>query len=300
VEADAQRAATRGRRVTRRGDTIRLHRRVDFEASHRLAARGASEAVNRARYGREADLHGHNWSVVVGVEGRVDPATGMVVNIADVDEQLRVQIVDELDHRRLDIDHPHFQRTPATAENVAVRCYRRLSLPFDGVAVRRVEVREGTLLTAVHTGQTLEGQDTHMVDVTRAYEFSASHRLHSDALSQEENRELYGKCNNESGHGHDYRVEVTVRGPVQHDTGTVVDIPWLDELARRQVVDRMDYRHLNTDVPELDGAPPTTENLARVVFDLLAAGFSDVSARLLRVRIYETPKSWFDCEASDQ
>ncbi|MEO2004005.1 MAG: 6-carboxytetrahydropterin synthase, partial [Candidatus Poribacteria bacterium] len=90
-----------------------------------------------------------------------------------------------------------------------------------------------------------------MVDLTRAYEFSASHRLHSEALSDARNQELYGKCNNPTGHGHDYRVEVTVSGPVATDTGSVVDLPWLDELARREIVERMDYRHLNTDVPEL-------------------------------------------------
>jgi 6-pyruvoyltetrahydropterin/6-carboxytetrahydropterin synthase len=285
--------------MTARADTIRLHRRVDFEASHRLCSDGASEAANRERYGREADLHGHNWSVVVSVEGRVDEATGMVVNIADVDEQLRVHIADELDHKRLDLDHPDFRCTPATAENLALWCYDRVRFPVEGVTVTRVEVREGARLTAVHTGQPINGRDIPMVDVTRSYEFCASHRLHSAALSDDENRALYGKCNNERGHGHDYRVEVTVRGPVQTATGTVVDIPWLDELARRQVVDRMDYKHLNTDVPELRDAPPTTENVARVVFDLLAPEFEGTTANLRRVRVYETPKSWFDCEAAD-
>ena len=138
-----------------------------------------------------------------------------------------------------------------------------------------------------------------MVDVTRSYEFSASHRLHSAALTDEENRALYGKCNNVSGHGHDYRLEVTARGPVRPDTGTVVDIPWLDELARREVVERMDYRHLNADVPELHGAPPTAENIARAIFSLLEPSFEGLSAALQRVRLYETPKSWFDCSAAE-
>lgn len=280
-------------------DRVRLHRLVAFEASHALRIAGLSEDDNRARFGREVDLHGHNWTLSVGVEGPVDAATGMVVNIAEVDELLHSHVVPALDHRRLDADHEYFRAAPPTAENVAVWCWARIGRPFGGVDVVSVQVGEGSRVEAEYRGKPGHGRGTHMVELTRAYDFSASHRLHSDVLSDEQNRALYGKCNNPAGHGHDYRVEVTVRGPVSRETGLVVDVPWLDELAQREIVDRMDYRHLNTDVPELRGMPPTTENVARALFGLLAAKFDGIDACLRRVRVYETPKSWFDCEASD-
>jgi 6-pyruvoyltetrahydropterin/6-carboxytetrahydropterin synthase len=278
--------------------TVRLHRRVAFEASHALHVAGLSDNENRARFGREVSLHGHNWTASVAVEGPVDPATGMVLNIADVDRHLRAHVVAQLDHRRLDTDHPYFRNAPPTAENVAVWCWSAIGSPFSDVPVVSVRVAEGYRVEAEYWGAPGAERNTHMVDITRAYEFSASHRLHSETLSDARNQELYGKCNNPTGHGHDYRVEVTVSGPVAPETGSVVDLPWLDELARREIVERMDYRHLNTDVAELQGIPPTTENLTAVLFDLLEPHFADRDATLRRVRVYETPKSWFDVEAS--
>jgi 6-pyruvoyltetrahydropterin/6-carboxytetrahydropterin synthase len=128
--------------------------------------------------------------------------------------------------------------------------------------------------------------------VTRRYRFAASHRLHSPLLPEEENRAVYGKCNNPYGHGHDYVLEVSVAGPVDARTGRVVSLPQLDRLVREAVVARLDRRNLNTEVEEFAALAPTTEHLAAVAARRLARAwresFPTHPARLQKVRIHET------------
>ena len=102
----------------------------------------------------------------------------------------------------------------------------------------------------------------------RRYALSASHRLHVDALSTEENRAVYGKCNNPHGHGHNYTVEVLVGGEVERETGMVVNLVDLDAVVNTRVVERFDHKNLNLD-PAFQTSVPTTENFCRVVFGLL-------------------------------
>src|SRR5689334_11255953 len=101
--------------------------------------------------------------------------------------------------------------------------------------------------------------------VTRKYRFAASHRLHAPAFSEAENRELYGKCNNPFGHGHNYEVAVTVGGPVEERSGRVVDVAVLDGLVEREVLRPFAYRNLNEEVPAFRDLVPTSENLGREV-----------------------------------
>jgi 6-pyruvoyltetrahydropterin/6-carboxytetrahydropterin synthase len=126
----------------------------------------------------------------------------------------------------------------------------------------------------------------------RRYTMSASHRLHTDALSVEENQATYGKCNNPHGHGHNYVVEVVVGGEVDADTGMVVNMVAVDEAVRTKVLDRFDHTHLNLD-PLFVNRVPTTENLCRTVFALLDRAFEP--ARLQRVRVEETENNFFEC-----
>jgi 6-pyruvoyltetrahydropterin/6-carboxytetrahydropterin synthase len=120
---------------------------------------------------------------------------------------------------------------------------------------------------------------------------SASHRLNTDALSTEENRAAYGKCNNPFGHGHNYAVEVLVGGEVDPETGMVVNLAVLDEAVRSRVIDRFDHMNLNLD-PLFAHCVPTTENLCRDVFELLDGAV--VHARLVRVRVEETENNFFE------
>ena len=130
-----------------------------------------------------------------------------------------------------------------------------------------------------------------MMRLTRRYRFAASHRLHSAALSVEQNRRIYGRCNNPCGHGHDYVLEVSVRGPVDPRTGCVVAVGALDTLVRHRVVSAFDHRNLNADVAEFAQSVPTTENLARVVAGRLCAAWPPAWPRLERIRILETRRN---------
>lgn len=132
--------------------------------------------------------------------------------------------------------------------------------------------------------------------LTRRYRFSASHRLATAALTDEENRQLYGKCNNPFGHGHDYILDVTVEGPTDSN-GLVVERGALDQLVRTRVLDQMDHRNLNVDVPAMSGVVPTTENLASAIRASLEREWP-LAARLSRVRISETDRNIFELEAS--
>ena len=134
--------------------------------------------------------------------------------------------------------------------------------------------------------------------LTTRHRFSAAHRLDTPALSPDENRRLYGKCNNPFGHGHDYSVDVTVEGSVGGD-GQVVNRREFDALVRAAVIERLDHKNLNADLPEFATAVPTTENLATVIRESLQRHWT-LPARLVRVRISETDRNTFVWEASPQ
>jgi 6-pyruvoyltetrahydropterin/6-carboxytetrahydropterin synthase len=133
--------------------------------------------------------------------------------------------------------------------------------------------------------------------ITRRYRFSASHRLHAPSLSDEQNAELYGRCNNPFGHGHDYLIEVQADGPLDLRTGLVIDHGKMDRIVHFAVVDAFDHRNLNTDVPEFRNTVPTTENLAveigRRLQNAWREDFGD-SPVLRRIRVHETRRNIFE------
>lgn len=127
--------------------------------------------------------------------------------------------------------------------------------------------------------------------LTRRYWFSASHRLHCDLMSPEENRSVYGKCNNPHGHGHNYALEVTVSGQVDAATGMVCNLAGLDAFVNEKIVERFGHEDLNT-LKEFQGAVPTTENLCIEIYRLLEAGFHH--AHVEKVRMEETMLNSFE------
>ena len=129
------------------------------------------------------------------------------------------------------------------------------------------------------------------ISLTRRYRFSASHRLHSRRFSEEQNRELYGKCSNPHGHGHNYVVEVTVGGPVDPATGMIANLGELDPFVEREVVEAFDQKYLNEEIPEFRELVPTTENLCREIYRRLKPF---PAARLERVRVEETSNNSFE------
>ncbi len=133
------------------------------------------------------------------------------------------------------------------------------------------------------------------VRLSKRYGFAASHRLHSPALTDAQNRQTYGKCNNPHGHGHNYEVELSVRGTVDPVTGRVVDLTLLDALAEKQFLAPFRYRNLNEEVPAFRTTVPTTENLGIEVDRRLRAAWPEAfpsgGPRLEMVRILETDRN---------
>jgi 6-pyruvoyltetrahydropterin/6-carboxytetrahydropterin synthase len=127
--------------------------------------------------------------------------------------------------------------------------------------------------------------------LTRRYMFSASHRLHSDEMSPEENVATYGKCNNPYGHGHNYALEVTVSGPIDESTGMVCNLVDLDGFVEREILEHFDHQSLNT-LEEFAQEVPTTENLCAAIYDILRRGFT--LAHLEKVRMDETMMNSFE------
>ena len=123
-----------------------------------------------------------------------------------------------------------------------------------------------------------------MVYVTRRETFSASHRLHNPALSEAQNLQIFDKCNNPHGHGHNYELEVTVAGPVRSETGYVVDLKVLKEVIRREIIAKVDHKHLNHDVEMFRDVIPTAENIARVFWTVLAPKIPGGTLHLIRLR----------------
>jgi 6-pyruvoyltetrahydropterin/6-carboxytetrahydropterin synthase len=127
--------------------------------------------------------------------------------------------------------------------------------------------------------------------LTRRYMFPASHRLHSDAMSDAENVATYGKCNNPYGHGHNYALEVTVSGPVDETTGMVCNLTDLDDFVHCEILERFDHQNLNR-LPDFSRTVPSTENLCIVTYDILQRGFRH--AHLEKVRFEETMMNSFE------
>jgi 6-pyruvoyltetrahydropterin/6-carboxytetrahydropterin synthase len=134
-------------------------------------------------------------------------------------------------------------------------------------------------------------KDGLKIELGRRYRFSASHRLHSRKLSEEENRRVYGKCNNPYGHGHNYVVEVNVSGTVDPATGMIANLADLDSFVEREVIEPFDHKSLNEDVAAFRENVPTTENICKEIYQRLK---HFPKARLERVRVEETGNNTFE------
>ena len=137
---------------------------------------------------------------------------------------------------------------------------------------------------------------TLKLELGRRYRFSASHRLHSAHLSEEENNRIFGKCNNPYGHGHNYVVEVSVSGDLDPATGMIANLADLDAFVQHQVLDEFDHKSLNEDVPAFRDRVPTTENVCIEIFQRLK---SFPKAKLERIRVEETGKNSFEYAGDD-
>ena len=221
----------------------------------------------------------------VTVSGPLDRSSQYLINIKQIDALVRERAI-PLIGRRLRED-PSVRPAGLVAE-----LFHQVAPDAPGVSLEEV-----TLLLSPFLSYGCRSLELPMVRLSQKFEFSATHRLHNPALSDEENCRTYGKCNNPHGHGHNYEVQVTLRGKPD-DSGVLVDVPAFERIVASTVIDRLDHKNLNVEVPEFrEGLIPSVENIAMTIYRLLKPKFADAGAKLAAVTVWETPKTW--CEYSE-
>ena len=273
----------------------RVSYRFAFEASHFYRLPHLSDEENARLFGKASRHHGHNYQVEVVY--RLAPQTPSAP-IETLAHATRQRIDAQFDHRCINLEHPAFQAQLPTTENLAVYLWRDLREGLNA-PIEEVSVHESETLASAYAGEQATdsaGIARPVVTMTRLYTFSAAHRLYNPQLSDEENRAIYGKCANPYGHGHDYRLEITVRGVPNPITGMVMNITELDALVQAEVLRHLDHKYLNEETPPFDHIPPTSENLVAFIVERLTPHLQG-NARLHRVRLWETPRSYFEWQA---
>ena len=270
--------------------TVRLTKRLEFCASHRYHNPAWPEQRNHAVFGKcnNPHGHGHNYLLEVTVDGAVDPVTGMVVNLYDLKQVLEKVLV-EFDHKNLQEDTPYFTGRIPTTENLAVVLWDRITEHLEGASLTALRLFEEEDLSVDYEGRRVG--NAAEVCLTRRYRFAAAHRLHTEALSEPENSRVFGKCNNPNGHGHNYTVEVTVRGQIAPDTGMVTDLDSQDRMVEERVLRRFDHQHLNFD-EAFAGRTTTGENLVVLLWELLEKAIP--TGTLHKIGLIETRDNYFE------
>jgi 6-pyruvoyltetrahydropterin/6-carboxytetrahydropterin synthase len=271
-------------------NTVRLTKRLEFSASHRYHNPAWTDERNKAVFGKcnNPHGHGHNYLLEVTVAGAVDPAIGMVVNLYDLKTVLERVLV-EFDHKNLQEDTPYFTGRIPTTENLAVVLWDRIAEKLQGAQLVALRLFEEEDLSVDYQGRRVG--NTQEVQLTRRYRFAAAHRLHTEALSETENRRVFGKCNNPNGHGHNYTLEVTLRGEIVPETGMVTDLDRLDRTVAERILLRFDHQHLNFD-EAFTGKTTTGENLAILIWDILEKAVP--SGTLRKIGLVETRDNYFE------
>jgi 6-pyruvoyltetrahydropterin/6-carboxytetrahydropterin synthase len=227
----------------------------------------------------------HYFTLSATLAGELDPASNYLINIKDIDRELRSRAVSAVE----DVvwNRPQTFGSAMVAELFA--------LVRD--AWRPLRLDELVLGLSPFLTLGCRATEYPMTRLSQTFEFAAAHRLHNPALSDEANRRTYGKCNNPMGHGHNYEVRVTVAGTPDAETGLLVDVPAFERVVGERVIERLDHKHLNAQVPEFAEVIPSVENIARVIYGMLKGALTTERVRLASVTVWETPKTW--CEYSE-
>jgi 6-pyruvoyltetrahydropterin/6-carboxytetrahydropterin synthase len=253
---------------------MHLTRTLFFGAVHYLD----SSPSNRIR------TMGFDYKLDVSVKGKVNKETGIVVNIVHIDSMIQ-DVLQNIDGKLLDKEVPFFRETKPSLENLLIYFWKELEVMFTDAELDRIKIQQ----TPFTYGE-IRGGEKMNVYVTKLFHFSTAHRLHSNYLNQEENIELFGKCNNLYGHGHNYKLEVTVKGRPNPETGVVTHYKHFEDTVNEHVVNLFDHKHINTDLELFHNVNPTSEMVLYVIWDLL----KDKIADLHKIGIWETEKNYFE------
>ena len=272
-----------------------LSRRARFSAGRRLFCPHWDDQRNRQVYGRDVLPHGHEYELEVAFRGPITAQDGMIVNLVDL-KPILGEVIALLEDRWLEQEIPAFVAERPTAENLALFLWDALPATVGPARRYRLQLRESRT-TQVEIAQS--GVLPLTMKICRSYEFAAAHRLHVPELSDQENRERFDKCSNPAGHGHNYGLDVWIEGAADPESGFIINPIELDGLVDAEVYARFDHKHLNLDCPEFieSGLVPTSENLARLIFELLGARLAQRGHRLARIGLRETQKNYFEVEA---
>lgn len=259
---------------------FRLTREVRFN----LPAVGHAPEGGSGHAGYPAtDAPAVRWTVKVTLSGKPDQASGYLIDIKAIDDIVRRNATGLLQ----DAVRAGGPGVPGVVRAV----YDALSAGWPGYEVRRV-----TLLSSPQQSATVDAEEPSVTRLNHRFEFSAAHRLHVPTLSDEANRQLFGKCNNPAGHGHNYEVEVTLAG-TPDASGRLINIAELERIVDEHAIDRLDHKHLNQQVPEFADLNPSVENIAKVIYTWLKPVLHRDHAKLKAVTVWETPKT--SCEYAE-
>ncbi|SBO44796.1 6-carboxytetrahydropterin synthase [Cyanobium sp. NIES-981] len=291
-----------------KGRPCLITRRATFSASHRYWLPELSPEENVARFGpcSHAPGHGHNYELIVAMAGPLD-GHGMVLNLSEVKHAIRSAVTAQLDFRYLNEVWPEFDLSRPegclpTTEALGRAIWGRLAplLPLAGIRLYEQADLWVDLIAppapapapAPEASAPLPAAPLPMeAFLSIRTHFAAAHRLARPELSQAENDAIYGKCARPHGHGHNYLLDVTVRGAIDPRTGMVCDLAELQRLVEDLVVEPFDHTFLNKDVEHFAHCVPTAENIALHIADLLAAPIAATGARLHKVRLQESPNN---------
>jgi 6-pyruvoyltetrahydropterin/6-carboxytetrahydropterin synthase len=212
--------------------------------------------------------------VAVTVRGKPDPTTGYIVGIQEIDRRVK-----ECATHIIPASFIRHEPVELALGSLLDALRSSLSVTLDSVSIR---------LHALSELRIEESMPQHVI-VAQRFDFSSSHRLHCPTLSDAENRRVFGKCNNPAGHGHNYRLEVEVRIPLSATPR--LRASEIDRIVRDHAVDRLDHKHLNSDVAAFRDRNPSVETIAATCFDWLSGPIASAGGELARVRVWETEKT---------
>lgn len=263
-----------------------VNRRAQFSASHRYWLPELSETENQQQFGLCSRFpgHGHNYILFVSLLGELD-GYGMVLNLSDVKHVIKREVTSQLDFSYLNDVWQEFQQTLPTTENIARVIWQKLAPHLPLV---KIQLFEHPQLWAEYQGNGMEAY------LTISTHFSAAHRLAHPDLNQEENTEIYGKCARPNGHGHNYHLEVTVKGEIHPRTGMIVDLSALNQVIEDLVTEPLDHTFLNKDIAYFAKVVPTAENIAVYISNVLQQPVRELGAELHKVKLIESPNN--SCE----
>ena len=241
--------------------------------------RDASKKANTYAAWPSSDHLAAYFELTVACRTTVDPVTGYMMNISEIDRAVRDHAI------------PRIER--AVAER---RSTRPAQLLPDLVDCLRTALNDSVCAVSWHlTPFHAIRIDVNAMDrylVTQQFSFAAAHRLHCSSMSEDENRRTFGKCNNPNGHGHNYRLEVAVSQPIPGaDSAPRLPLPELEHLVDEHVVQRFDHTHLNLDTAEFADLNPSVEHIAKICHDLLRDPIASAGGRLERITVWETEKT---------